>query len=89
MPLFEAVARGYLEEVGALLTPAERARLVPAGKLITLEQGVRFLTDFLNGDVYYKTQRPGHNLDRCRTQLALVESIERHEPEMTRFIETL
>ena len=89
MPLFEAIARGYLEEAGALLTPAERAHLVPAGKLITLEQGVRFLTDFLNGDVYYKTQRPGQNLDRCRTQLELVESIERHEPQMTRFIETL
>jgi Ser/Thr protein kinase RdoA (MazF antagonist) len=89
MPLFEAIARGYLEEAGTLLTPAERAHLVSAGKLITLEQGVRFLTDFLNGDVYYKTQRPGQNLDRCRTQLELVKSIERHEPQMTRFIETV
>ncbi|HUU97611.1 MAG TPA: aminoglycoside phosphotransferase family protein [Phycisphaerae bacterium] len=89
MPLFEALARGYLEAAGEFLTPAEREHLVLAGKLITLEQGVRFLTDFLTGDTYYKTQRPKHNLDRCRTQFRLVESIDRHEALMNRFVGSL
>lgn len=89
MPLFEALARGYLEAAGEFLTPAEREQLVFAGKLITLEQGVRFLADFLNGDTYYKTQRPKHNLDRCRTQFRLVESIGRHEALMNRFVGSL
>jgi len=87
--LFEALARGYLEAASAFLTPTERANLVTAGKLITLEQGVRFLTDFLGGDTYYKTQRPNHNLERCRTQFKLVESIERHEARMDRFVRSL
>ena len=89
MPLFEALARGYLETAGAFLTPAERRQLVFAGKLITLEQGVRFLADFLNGDTYYKTQRPDHNLDRCRSQFKLLESIEQHEALMNRFVESV
>lgn len=89
MPLFEALARGYLESAGAFLKPVERDQLVFAGRLITLEQGVRFLTDFLEGDTYYKTQRPEHNLDRCRTQFKLVESITRLETQMNRFVESL
>ena len=89
IPLFEALTRGYLAAAGEFLTPAERERLVFAGKLITLEQGVRFLADFLNGDTYYKTQRPDHNLDRCRTQFKLVESLERHEALMNRFVGSL
>jgi hypothetical protein len=82
--LFEALARGYLTAAGALLNATERGQLVTAGKLITLEQGVRFLTDFLSGDAYYKTQRPGQNLDRCRAQLKLVASLQRHEDELNR-----
>lgn len=89
MPLFEALARGYLATAAALLAPAERDNLVFAGKLITLEQGVRFLTDFLGGDTYYKTDRPDHNLARCRTQFKLVESIERHESEMAELVRRL
>ncbi len=77
--LFAALARGYLAEAAAFLTPAEREHLVTAGKLITLEQAVRFLTDYLAGDRYYKTTRPGQNLDRCRTQIRLIESIETQE----------
>jgi len=53
-----------------------------SGKLITLEIGIRFLTDYLAGDVYFKVHRPGHNLDRCRTQFKLVESIEHQESAM-------
>ena len=89
LPLFEALARGYLQTAGEFLTPAERRHLVTAGKLITLEQGVRFLTDFLEGDVYYRTARPGHNLDRCRTQFKLLKSLERNEAQLNRILAEL
>lgn len=82
--LFEAVARGYSAGAGDLLTPTERKHLVAAGKLITLEQGVRFLTDYLEGDRYYQTRRTGQNLDRCRTQFKLVASIERQQQSVER-----
>jgi hypothetical protein len=58
-----------------------------AGKLITFEIGIRFLTDFLAGDTYFKVHREGHNLDRWRTQLKLVESIERQEEAMNKLVE--
>ncbi|MFH1747767.1 MAG: aminoglycoside phosphotransferase family protein [Planctomycetota bacterium] len=89
MPLFEGLARGYLKSAGGFLTAAERDHLVVAGQLITLEQGVRFLTDYLQGDTYYKTRRPEQNLDRCRTQFKLLESIERQEALMIRVVESL
>jgi len=89
MPLFDALARGYLEGTRTFLTEAERRELVSAGILITFEQAVRFLTDHLLGDVYYKIDRPGHNLDRARAQLALLASIEGREEAMERTIETL
>jgi hypothetical protein len=65
-----------LSTAGDFLTPLERELLPFAGKLITMEIGIRFLTDYLEGDIYFKTHREGHNLDRCRTQFKLVESIE-------------
>lgn len=74
--MFAALARGYLEAAGDVLTPTERQSLVLAGMVITFECGVRFLTDYLQGDTYFKTHRPGHNLERCRTQFALVDSLE-------------
>jgi len=86
-PMFEALVRGYLEEAGGFLTPAERGLLAFSGKLITFEIGLRFLTDFLSGDVYFRVHREHHNLDRCRTQFRLVESIEEQEARMTRFVE--
>ena len=89
MPYFEALARGYLSTAGRFLTPAEKRELPFSGKLITFEIGIRFLTDFLAGDVYFKVHRPGHNLDRCRTQFKLVESIERQEPDMQRLVDSL
>jgi hypothetical protein len=85
--LFGALARGYLDTAGVFLNPVERGHLVTAGKLITLEQAVRFLTDYLAGDTYYKTQRLAHNLDRCRTQLKLVASLERQEAVLQRLAE--
>jgi len=89
LPMFEALARGYLASAGAFLTQAEKEHLVLAGKLITFEVGVRFLTDFLSGDTYFKIHRQNHNLDRCRTQFRLVESIEQQETAMDRFVKSL
>ncbi len=77
-PLFEALVKGYLETASPTLTKAEIAHLPEAGMLITFETGLRFLTDHLAGDTYFKIHRLGHNLDRCRTQFALVAQLERH-----------
>jgi hypothetical protein len=89
LPMFEGLARGYLSTAGEFLTPTERANLACAGKLITFEIGLRFLTDFLEGDHYFKVHRDSHNLDRCRTQFKLVESIEQQEAAMNRLVEQL
>jgi hypothetical protein len=88
-PMFEALARGYLESARGFLTEAERRHLAFSGKLITFEIGLRFLTDFLDGDKYFKVHREDHNLDRCRTQFALVESIEEQEETMNKLAERL
>jgi hypothetical protein len=87
MPMFQALVDGYLTSTHHFLAPAEKDYLAFSGKLITLEIGIRFLTDYLQGDVYFKTKRPGHNLDRCRNQLCLAESIEQHEAEMKAVVE--
>ncbi|MGP8250724.1 MAG: phosphotransferase enzyme family protein [Terracidiphilus sp.] len=87
--LFEALARGYLSTAGALLTRAEKESLVLGGKLITFTMGIRFLTDYLNGDTYYKVHRANHNLDRCRVQFKLVESIEAQQSKMEHFIRSI
>jgi Ser/Thr protein kinase RdoA (MazF antagonist) len=88
-PMFEALVRGYLESAGTFLTATERKYLAFSGKLITFEIGIRFLTDFLAGDTYFKVHREGHNLDRCRAQFKLVESIEQQEVEMNRLVESI
>jgi len=88
-PMFAALVRGYLMAASEFLSPAEKQHLALAGKLITFEIGIRFLTDFLAGDTYFKVQREGHNLDRCRTQFKLVESIERQETPMNKLVERL
>jgi Ser/Thr protein kinase RdoA (MazF antagonist) len=88
-PLFEALVRGYLEAASGFLTPAEKKYLAFSGKLITFETGIRFLTDYLAGDMYFKVHREGHNLDRCHTQFKLVESIERQEERMNRLVESV
>ena len=86
MPMFEALVEGYLDAAGDFLNDTEVEHLAHAGKLMSLEVGIRFLTDHLEGDVYFKTHHPGHNLERCRTQLKLVESIEAQEPAMNAFV---
>ena len=88
MPMFQALARGYLETAGEFLTKHERSLIAFAGRLITFTIGIRFLTDFLSGDTYFRVHRPQHNLDRCRTQFKLVECIERQEEAMQHFVDT-
>jgi hypothetical protein len=88
-PMFEALARGYLASAAGFLTPAEKNLLPFSGKLITFEIGLRFLTDFLCGDIYFKVHRENHNLHRCRTQFKLVESIEHQEERMNRLVEAI
>ncbi|HEY1902588.1 MAG TPA: aminoglycoside phosphotransferase family protein [Terracidiphilus sp.] len=88
-PMFEALVRGYLTSAGHFLTETEKLHLAVAGKLIAFEQGIRFLADYLAGDTYYKIHRDGHNLDRCRTQFKLIESIEQQEETMNRLISGL
>ncbi len=77
---FEALVKGYL--AGAkFLTEAEKANLAFAGRLITLTIGIRFLTDYLAGDTYFRTAYADHNLVRCRTQFKMVESMEAQADE--------
>lgn len=87
--MFEALVRGYMGAMGDALTPVEKSLLPFAGKIITFTIGLRFLTDYLSGDIYFKVHREGHNLDRCRTQLALVASIEAQEEKMQQLVDSL
>lgn len=87
--LFEVVARGYLKGAGGFLSKAEVESLIFGAKVIVFEQGIRFLTDFLAGDTYYKVTRPEQNLQRCRTQFKLLETIEQQESEMNRLLHAL
>lgn len=82
MDRFEALVRGYLGSASSFLNAAEVANLAFAGKLLTLECGIRFLTDYLQGDVYFKIKHPGHNLDRCRNQFAFVAAMEKRMSAM-------
>lgn len=86
MEIFKAFTKGYLTSAGAFLTPIEREHLPFAAKLFPFMQCVRFLTDYINGDVYYKIKYPEHNLDRAKNQLALFNSVCLHEEEMKNFI---
>ncbi len=89
MDMFRALAEGYIEEASDFLTPEEFDLLVFSGRLITFTIGLRFLTDYLEGDVYFRTHRLGQNLDRARAQFALVKSIEDQEQEMEACVQSL
>ncbi len=82
LPYYEAFADGFLGACGDALTEFELETLPLGAKLMTLECGTRFLADYLNGDVYYHVSRDGHNLDRARTQLKLVQDMEEKWTEM-------
>jgi Phosphotransferase enzyme family len=86
--LFAAVATGFVAGAGAMLTPIERDAFVTAGKVLAFENGIRFLTDYLSGDVYFRVHRDAQNLHRARAQFAVVRSLERQEPELLRRMRT-
>ena len=86
MDIFKAFAEGYLRGAAAFLTPVEIENLPYAAKLFPYMQTVRFLADYIDGDLYYKTQYPEHNLVRSRAQWKLFCEADRHEPEMKEFI---
>ncbi len=88
-PLFEALARGYMSTAGGFLTPEEKESLAVAGKLITFEIAVRFLTDYLSGDTYFKVHREGHNLDRSRSQFQMLASLEEQEDRIRALLRSL
>lgn len=82
LELFEAYVRGFLEGCGEQLTKKEIETLSDAARIMTLECGIRFLADYLQGDIYFKTNRSRQNLERCRTQLALVADMEKKWEQM-------
>ena len=82
----EAFTRGFLEEFGEVLTPRERELLPFSIELLTLECGMRFLTDYLSGDTYFSIKYPTHNLDRARNQFALVRDIEAKLPALAEYV---
>ncbi len=85
--IFDRLAHGFLDATRGTLTNSEIDQLAFGAKLITLEQGMRSLTDYLNGDKYYKINHPEHNLERTRTQLKLVQEMETHFDDMLKVIE--
>lgn len=89
LEIFEAYTKGYLEERRDTLTPAERERLAFAARYITYEQVLRFLMDYIDGDIYYKTSSPDHNLVRTRAQFKLLRSMEENYDKMCEIVDTL
>ena len=87
LALYDVYTKGFLEGTGGALTPAELSYLPWGAKLMTLECGIRFLTDYLEGDRYFAIDRPGKNLDRARTQLKLVADMEKAWPQMAAIVE--
>ena len=86
LDMYQAFLEGYLDACGHALTPKEIEVLPLGAKIITAELAMRFLKDYLDGDVYFKIDYPTQNLDRCRTQLKLVADMEAKWPEMQRIL---
>ncbi len=89
LDLYRSFAKGYIEESGNSLTDEEINMLPYASIMLTLECGMRFLTDHLNGDTYFRISRQGHNLDRARTQFKLVSEMENNVENMKEIIDEL
>lgn len=87
MELFEIYTKGFIEGCGGKLTKKEIEMLPMGAKIMTYECGMRFLADYLQNDIYFKTSRPEHNLDRARTQFKLVADMEEKWDEMHRIVE--
>ena len=88
MPVFESYIRGSMEEAKAFLTAVEIELLPYGGRLLTYMQTVRFLTDYINGDTYYKTHKPKHNLIRTRAQFEFLLKLEEKQKEMDHFMKS-
>lgn len=86
IPIFKEFTKGYLRSAGSFLTPVEVENLPYAAKLFPYMQLVRFLADYINGDVYYKTKYAEHNLVRSQAQFKLLQSMEKHTPTMEAYI---
>lgn len=84
LELYTGFVKGFLSQAGKSMTEKEVENMPFSAKLLALECGVRFLTDYLNGDTYFKTEYPEHNIVRCRTQFKLVSDVEKHLDEMNK-----
>ncbi|MEW6521603.1 MAG: aminoglycoside phosphotransferase family protein [Thermodesulfobacteriota bacterium] len=89
MELCREILRGYAEEAGAFLTPHDYDYFYAGTRLIAFELGLRFFTDYLQGNVYFKATSPGQNLERALVQFSLTESIEKQQGEIERLIREL
>ena len=85
MDMFEAYVKGYLSTMKNI-TEVEKEHLVDGAILMTFECGIRFLSDFLDGDTYFKTTKVNHNLFRCRTQFKLVSEMEKNKELMLEIV---
>lgn len=86
LAIFEGYARGYLQKAAASLTEVEIEHLAYGAKLLTYMQAVRFFSDYLDGNTYYKIAYPEHNLVRTKAQFKLLQSLEEHYDEMQRIV---
>ncbi|RZL43955.1 MAG: aminoglycoside phosphotransferase family protein [Pedobacter sp.] len=87
LPYFEAMVKGYLSEMKSILTETEKELILFSGKYIIYMQALRFLTDFLNGNIYYPTNYPDQNLDRAKNQFKLLHELSQNEKELQDIIE--
>jgi len=89
MNMFNAIARGYLDGADGFFTKTEKETLVLGGIVITLEIGMRFLTDYLQNDIYFRIHRGKHNLERARAQMALVMQLEENYEKMCGIVDLI
>ena len=89
LSLFEALCQGFLPEIRDILTPIEKEKMIWGARWIILEQAIRFLGDYLDGDLYYKTAYPDHNLVRARNQIALYRSVVEQQAKMQNIIQEI
>jgi Ser/Thr protein kinase RdoA (MazF antagonist) len=87
--IFNAICEGYLAEMGSILTPMEKQYFVFSGKFMIYMQAIRFLSDYLNGDVYYGSKYPGHNLNRAKNQFKLLNEYISAEGQFKKLIEAI
>ena len=87
--IFKPLIEGYYSVTKDVLNDKEKSLIAESGRVFAAIMGIRFLTDYINGDVYYKTNYAEHNLVRCRNQIKLIESMDSIWPEVQDFIKSL